>query len=104
MTDPYDVYDLNPVDRITADAIGDPGSRVFYLQARKGRHLVTMICEKEHVAALALATDQVLMTLADDDADAVVDPADGRSGHVHQLAQPGDGGFDQPHAARAKLR
>jgi uncharacterized repeat protein (TIGR03847 family) len=74
MTEPYDVYDLNPVDRITADAIGEPGSRVFYIQARKGTHLVTMICEKEHVAALALAVDQVLMTLAGDDADAVVDP------------------------------
>ena len=71
---PYQVYDLNPVDRITTDAIGEPGSRVFYLQARKGRQLVTLICEKEHVAALATAIDQVLLSLAGDDADAVVDP------------------------------
>lgn len=71
---PNEVFDLNPVDRITTDAIGEPGQRVFYIQARKGRRLVTVICEKEHVAALARATDQVLLSLADNDADAVVEP------------------------------
>ncbi len=74
---PYQVFDLNPVERLTADAIGEPGKRVFYLQGRKGRHLVTLICEKEHVAALCVAIDQVLLALADGDADTVVeaDPA-----------------------------
>jgi uncharacterized repeat protein (TIGR03847 family) len=71
---PYQVFDLNPVDRITTDAIGEPGKRVFYLQARKGRQLVTVICEKEHVAALAMAIERVLLSLADEDADAVVEP------------------------------
>ncbi len=71
---PYEVFDLNPVERITTDAIGEPGNRVFYLQARKGLRLVTVICEKEHVAALAMAIDHVLLSLADGDADAVVEP------------------------------
>ena len=71
---PYQVFDLNPVDRITTDAIGEPGKRVFYLQARKEHRLVTLICEKEHVAALAVAIEQLLLSLADDDADAVVEP------------------------------
>jgi uncharacterized repeat protein (TIGR03847 family) len=71
---PYQVFDLNLVDRITADAIGEPGKRVFYLQARKGQRLVTLICEKEHVAALAAAIEQVLLSLAGGDADAVVEP------------------------------
>jgi uncharacterized repeat protein (TIGR03847 family) len=71
---PDETFDLNPVERITADAIGEPGSRVFYIQARKGHRLVTVICEKEHVAALAFATDQILLSLADDDEDAVVEP------------------------------
>lgn len=71
---PDETFDLNPVDRITTDAIGEPGSRVFYIQARKGHRLVTVICEKEHVAALAIATDQVLLSLAGDDEDAVVEP------------------------------
>jgi uncharacterized repeat protein (TIGR03847 family) len=71
---PYQVFELKPVDRITADAIGEPGGRVFYLQARKGNRLVTLICEKEHVAGLAAAIDQVLLSLADEDANAVVAP------------------------------
>jgi len=71
---PYQVFDLNPVDRITTNAVGDPGDRTFYIQARKGRRLVTIICEKEHVAALALAIDQVLLSIAEGDADAVVEP------------------------------
>src|SRR5438477_497658 len=28
--------ELDPVDRITTDAVGEPGERVFYLQARQG--------------------------------------------------------------------
>jgi uncharacterized repeat protein (TIGR03847 family) len=74
MTMPYEVFDLNPVDRITTDAIGEPGQRVFYLQARKEHRLVTVICEKEHVAALSIAVDHLLLSLAGDDADAVVEP------------------------------
>ena len=71
---PYQTFDLKPVDRITADAIGEPGKRVFYLQARQGNQLVTVICEKEHVAALAQLVDDVLLSRAGDDADAVVEP------------------------------
>jgi uncharacterized repeat protein (TIGR03847 family) len=74
MTEPYKVYDLNPVDRITTDAIGEPGHRVFYIQGRKGTHLLTVICEKEHVAGLTVAIEQILLSLAGNDADAVVDP------------------------------
>ncbi len=48
---PYQVFDLNPVDRITTDAVGEPGRRVFYLQGRKGLEVVTLICEKEHVVS-----------------------------------------------------
>jgi uncharacterized repeat protein (TIGR03847 family) len=71
---PDQVFDLNPVDRITANAVGEPGNRTFYIQARKGRRLVTLICEKEHVAALALAIDEVLLSIAEGNADAVVEP------------------------------
>jgi uncharacterized repeat protein (TIGR03847 family) len=74
MTNAYSVFDLNPVDRITADAIGEPGHRVFYMQARKGRRVVTLLCEKEQVAALSLAAEQVLLALAEGDADAIVEP------------------------------
>lgn len=46
-------FDLDAVDRITAHAIGQPGQRVFYIQARQGRRLVSMIAEKEQVRALS---------------------------------------------------
>jgi uncharacterized repeat protein (TIGR03847 family) len=64
--------DLGVVDRITADAIGEPGMRTFYIQARVGEQLVTVIVEKEQVELLArsvveLATDVVLEDDADDD-------------------------------------
>jgi uncharacterized repeat protein (TIGR03847 family) len=54
--------ELGIVDRITADAVGEPGMRTFYLQARAGTELVTVIVEKEQVELLArsvleLATD-----------------------------------------------
>lgn len=71
---PYQVYDLNPVDRIMPGAIGEPGKRVFYLQARKGQKLITVVCEKEHVAALSVATERLLLALAGGNADDVVEP------------------------------
>lgn len=57
------VIELNPVSRITADAIGEPGSRTFFLQARKGSRLITMLCEKEQVRALGLAIQEMLEDL-----------------------------------------
>jgi uncharacterized repeat protein (TIGR03847 family) len=52
--------DLGQVDRITADAIGEPGSRVFYIQARAGSELVTVIVEKEQVQLLAATVLELL--------------------------------------------
>ena len=40
-------------DRFLADAIGEPGQREFYLQAAKGRNVVTVALEKAQVAVLA---------------------------------------------------
>ena len=60
---PKRVIELNPVYRITSDAIGEPGNRTFYLQARKGASLVTLLCEKEQVRALSEAAQQMLEEL-----------------------------------------
>lgn len=46
-------FELDAPDHFTAGALGSPGERVFYLQGRQGRRLVTLKCEKEHVSALA---------------------------------------------------
>lgn len=45
-------FDLDQPDHFTAGAVGPPGQRVFYLQAREGQTLVTLKSEKEQVRAL----------------------------------------------------
>jgi uncharacterized repeat protein (TIGR03847 family) len=55
--------DLGPVQRITTDAIGEPGERVFYLQTRAGDELITMIVEKQQVQLLSTSILELLATL-----------------------------------------
>ena len=45
-------FDIPEVDHLTAGAIGPPGRRVFYLQARRGQQVVSLRLEKTQVAAL----------------------------------------------------
>lgn len=56
-------YDFNPVSAIVADAVGRPGQRTFFLQARQGADMATLIMEKEQVAALATSILQLLEEL-----------------------------------------
>ena len=58
-------YDLDPVDRITVGAVGQPGQRTFYLQARSRRELLSLVLEKEQVGALGTALEQLLENLAE---------------------------------------
>ena len=58
-------YDLNPVDHIIADAVGEPGNRTFFLQGRAGRLLITLVLEKQEVANLAVSLLQLLQELED---------------------------------------
>jgi uncharacterized repeat protein (TIGR03847 family) len=62
---PEFTYDLDPVTRITAHAIGEPGKRVFWIQGRRDRELISLIAEKEQVRALAQAISQLLEDLAE---------------------------------------
>jgi uncharacterized repeat protein (TIGR03847 family) len=78
--------DLGLVDRITADAIGEPGLRTFYLQARAGEQLITIIVEKEQVELLARSVLELLadvvaetaLTESDDDTSTLEEPIDPR--------------------------
>ena len=58
--------DLDPIVHITADAIGQPGSRVFYLQAwAEAENVpVTIIVEKIQLQGLALGIEQMVSELA----------------------------------------
>jgi uncharacterized repeat protein (TIGR03847 family) len=59
----YESFDLSDVDRITVGAVGEPGRRVFLLQARAGGELVTVKVEKQQVSALAQYLADVLADL-----------------------------------------
>ena len=54
------LIELDPVDRITADAVGEAGSRTFYLQARKDAQLVTLVVEKQQLQLLAASVVEIL--------------------------------------------
>jgi uncharacterized repeat protein (TIGR03847 family) len=54
------VIELDPVDRITAGAVGPPGQRVFYLQGRQFDRLVTVVVEKQQVELLAASLVEIL--------------------------------------------
>ena len=60
---PAQELDLDPVDFLTIDAIGKPGQRVFYLQARGAEQTATFILEKVQVQSLALGVEQFLNEL-----------------------------------------
>ncbi|MFC4121149.1 DUF3090 domain-containing protein [Nonomuraea zeae] len=54
------VFDYDPPERFVAGALGQPGARVFYLQARAEGRLTTVALEKLQVAALAGRLDELL--------------------------------------------
>lgn len=62
MSDPIE---FDPVDRIVAGAVGDPGRRTFLIQAGQGDAVLSVLVEKEQVAMLSA---RVLQLLAEIDA------------------------------------
>ena len=70
-------FELDPVTRIAAGAVGEPGERIFYLQARSADQLVTLLVEKEQVRALAVSIQQMLEQLPEQsEPEADVDPSE----------------------------
>jgi uncharacterized repeat protein (TIGR03847 family) len=47
------IFVFDPPDRFVAGAVGQPGQRTFYLQARGGENVVSVVLEKAQVAVLA---------------------------------------------------
>ncbi len=52
--------ELNPIDFITTGTVGPKGRRVFYLQAGRGSHIVSLILEKEQARALGDAIKELM--------------------------------------------
>ncbi|MAT06764.1 MAG: hypothetical protein CL424_17145 [Acidimicrobiaceae bacterium] len=73
-------YEFEDVDAFTTGAIGQPGSRVFYLQARHGKQRVAVKCEKQQVSAIA----QYLRTVLND----LPPPDDRPVSSALELAEP----------------
>jgi uncharacterized repeat protein (TIGR03847 family) len=61
-----DPIELDPVDALGAGAVGEPGDRAFYLQARAADAQLTVLVEKEQVALLATEAVAFLDRIADD--------------------------------------
>ena len=55
--------DLGNVDKITADAVGEPGFRIFYIQARRMDELVSILVEKQQVQLLAASVLELMANL-----------------------------------------
>jgi hypothetical protein len=84
------IYDMGSPDRFVAGAVGEPGNRTFYLQARKGPRLITVGLEKAQVAALAARVVALLTAI--------------RRAEQHMSeAEPSAGG-DAPRARRSAMR
>jgi len=81
-------YDLNPVDYIVADAIGEPGHRTFFLQGRMGRQLVSLTLEKQEVNNLAISVLQLLEELEEKHPDLSPAARSTRSPHVETAFEP----------------
>jgi uncharacterized repeat protein (TIGR03847 family) len=66
-------FELDPAEWITAGAVGEPGRRSFYVQARGGDAFVALLVEKGQVAGLAQLAQQLLgrvgVTVTPDDLD-----------------------------------
>jgi uncharacterized repeat protein (TIGR03847 family) len=57
-------FELDAPDHFTTGAVGPPGERVFYLQARQAGRLVSLKTEKEQMSTLAEYVSTLLARLA----------------------------------------
>ena len=55
--------ELERVDKVTAGAVGEPGERTFFLQARSGQTTVTILVEKEQVELLCSSILEILASV-----------------------------------------
>ena len=68
------VYIFENPDRFVAAAVGQPGSRAFYLQAREGTRVITVALEKVQVALLDERLTEMLAEVRSRGADVPDEP------------------------------
>jgi len=64
-------FDFTEIDLFTAGAVGEPGSRIFYLQVRSADAVVSFRCEKQQVGALGTYLAEALRDLPTADPDSL---------------------------------
>lgn len=57
---PRQVFDFDHPERFVAGTVGEPGDRVFYLQAKTGPRVTSVLLEKVQVSLLAEKLDELL--------------------------------------------
>ena len=57
---PRQVFEFDPPDRFVAGTVGEPGERVFYLQAAARGRVTSVALEKQQVRVLAERVDELL--------------------------------------------
>jgi uncharacterized repeat protein (TIGR03847 family) len=81
--------ELDRVDALGAGAVGEPGQREFFIQARSASTQLTVLVEKEQVALLASEAMSFLDRIAADFPEDEVDPASpARSGGLEEPTVP----------------
>src|SRR6476661_584767 len=85
---PRRVYTFDAPDRFVAGTVGEPGGRTFFLQARKGGDVVSVVLEKTQVAVLAQQLDALLDILSDRGVESVPAEADPTRDDDGPLGEP----------------
>lgn len=57
---PRELHEYDPAERFVAGTVGQPGERTFFLQARSGARVTSVVLEKQQVALLAERLDELL--------------------------------------------
>jgi len=57
------IHSYDPPERFVAGTVGEPGERAFFLQARSGARITSVVLEKTQVAALAERIEMLLRDL-----------------------------------------
>jgi uncharacterized repeat protein (TIGR03847 family) len=89
-------YIFDPPDRFVAGAIGEPGDRAFFLQAREGRRVVSVALEKVQVAVLAERLGALLEELGRRGVPEVTVDALSEPGEAGELGEAGERGELDP--------
>lgn len=83
------VHRYDAPDRFVAGTVGTPGERTFFLQAREGNRITSVVVEKQQVSVLAEHMERVLdEVLRRSAGDVSVPPATKRSNDVSPLDAP----------------